>query len=89
MSLQSCPPSADNTMLAICYTCEALCYSAHRCCAVECSVACCAAQHTAIATLTVGTVGTYPNFEESSLTQVSDQGVGSTIGASGGGSREA
>ena len=32
---------------------EALCCSAHGCCAVECSVACCAAQHTAIATLTL------------------------------------
>ena len=39
-------------MLGIYYTCVALCYSAHGCCAVECGVACCAAQHTAIATLT-------------------------------------
>ena len=52
-SLQSYPPSVANTMLGICYTCEALCCSAHGCCAVECSVACCAAQHTAIATLTL------------------------------------
>ena len=48
-----CPPSVANTMLGICYTCEALCCSAHGCCAVECGVACCAAQHTAIATLTL------------------------------------
>ena len=53
MSLQSCPPSVANTMLGICYTCEALFYSAHGCCAVECGIACCAAQHTAIATLTL------------------------------------
>ena len=39
MSLQSCPPSAANTMLGIYYTCEALCCSAHGCCAVECGVA--------------------------------------------------
>ena len=53
ISVQSCPPSAANTMLGICYTCEALCCSAHGCCAVECGVAYCAAQHTAIATLTL------------------------------------
>ena len=39
-------------MLGICYTCEALCCNAHGCCAVECGVACCASQHTSIATLT-------------------------------------
>ena len=38
-------------MLGIYYTCEAFCYSAHGCCAVECSVACCTAQNTANATL--------------------------------------
>ena len=52
LSLQSCPPSIANTMLGICYTCVALCCSAHGCYAVECDVACCAAQHTAIVTLT-------------------------------------
>ena len=41
--LQSCPPSAATTMLSICYTCVVLCCSAHRCYAVECGVACCAA----------------------------------------------
>ena len=40
-------------MLGICYACEALCCSAYGCCAVKCGVACCTAQHTAIATLTV------------------------------------
>ena len=39
-------------MLGICYTCVALCCSAHGFCAVECSAACCAAQYTAIATIT-------------------------------------
>ena len=53
MSIPSCSPSATKTMLGICYTCEALCCSAHGCCAVECGVACWAAQHTAIATLIV------------------------------------
>ena len=53
MSLQSCPPSAANTILGIWYTCEALCCSALGCCAVERGVACCTAQHTAIATLTL------------------------------------
>ena len=38
-------------MLGIYYTCEALCCSAHGCCAVECGIACCATHHTAIATL--------------------------------------
>ena len=52
MSLPSYPPSAANTMLGIYYTCEALCCSAHRCCAVEWGVACCTAHHTAIAILT-------------------------------------
>ena len=52
ISLQSYPPSAANTTLGICYTCEALCCSAHGCCSVECGVACCTAQHTAISTLT-------------------------------------
>ena len=52
MSLESCPLSAANTTLGICYTCEALCCSTHGCCAVECTIACCVAQHTAIATLT-------------------------------------
>ena len=42
-------------MLGICYSCETLCCSAHGCCAVECGVACCAAHHTAIATLTLPT----------------------------------
>ena len=51
MSLQSCPPSAANTILGICYSCEALYCSAYGCCAVECDVACCTTQHTAIATL--------------------------------------
>ena len=40
-------------MLGIYYTSVVLCCSAHGCCAVECGVACCAAQHTAIATLTL------------------------------------
>ena len=53
LALQSCPPSAANTMLGICYTCVVLCCSAHGCCAMECGVACCTAQHTAIATLTL------------------------------------
>ena len=53
MSLPSCPQSAANTTVGICYTCEALCCSAHRCYAVECGVACCAAQHTASETLTL------------------------------------
>ena len=53
MSLQSCRPSAANTTLGICYTCVALCCSAHGCCAVECGVTYCAAQHPAIATLTL------------------------------------
>ena len=39
-------------MLGICYTCVALCCSAHGCHAVEYGVACCTAQHTAIAILT-------------------------------------
>ena len=52
MTLASCPLSASNTTLGMYYTCEALCCSAHGCCAVECSVAWYAAQHTAIATLT-------------------------------------
>ena len=51
--LQSCPPSAANTTLGICYTCVALCCSPHGCCAVECGAACCAAHNTAIATLTL------------------------------------
>ena len=50
-SLQSCPSSVANTMLGIYYTCVALCSRAHGCCAVECGIACCTAQHTAIATL--------------------------------------
>ena len=50
LSLLSCPPSAASTMLGICYTCVALCCSAHGCCAVECGIAYCTAQHTAIAT---------------------------------------
>ena len=45
-------------MLGICYTCVALWRSAHGCCAMECSIACCAAQHTAIATLTVRAIRT-------------------------------
>ena len=53
LSLQSCPLSAANTILGICYTCEELCCSAHGCCAVECGIACCAAQRTAIATFTI------------------------------------
>ena len=53
LSLKSCPPSVANTTLSICYTCVGLSCSAHGCCAVECSVACCAAQHTAITTLTL------------------------------------
>ena len=53
LSLQTCSPSVANAMLGICYTCVALCCSAHWCCAMECGVACCAAQHTAIATLTL------------------------------------
>ena len=53
MSIPSCPPSAANTMLGISYTYGALCCSAHGFCAVECGVACCTAQHTAIATLTL------------------------------------
>ena len=56
ISLPSCLPSAANTMLGIYYTCEALCCSEHGCCAVECSVACCTAQQTAIATLTISTM---------------------------------
>ena len=40
-------------MLGICYACVVLCCSAHGCCAVECGVACCAAQYTAIETLTL------------------------------------
>ena len=55
LSLQSCPPSAASTMLAIYYICVALCCSTHECCAVEYGVTCCAAQHTAIAALTFGT----------------------------------
>ena len=51
LSLKSCPPSVANTMLGICYTCVVLCCSAYGCCAVECGIAYCAAQHTAIATL--------------------------------------
>ena len=51
-------PSAANTTLGICYTCVVLCCSAHGCCAVECGVACCTAQHTAIATLTTNLVET-------------------------------
>ena len=43
MSLKSYPPSAANTMLGICYTCEVLYCSAYRCYAVDCGVACCAA----------------------------------------------
>ena len=43
-----------STMLGICYTCVALCCSAHGCCAVECSVACCTIQYTAITNLTIG-----------------------------------
>ena len=39
-------------MLGISCTYEALYCSAYGRCAVECSVACCAAQHTAVATLT-------------------------------------
>ena len=53
MFLQSGPPSASNTTLGIYYTCEVLCCSAHGCCAVEYCVACCVAQHKAIATLTL------------------------------------
>ena len=53
ISLQSCPLSAANTMLGVCYTCEVLCCTAHGCYAVVCGVACCAAQHTVIATLTL------------------------------------
>ena len=53
LPLKSCPTSAANTMLGICYTCVAFCCSVDGCCAVECSVAFCAAQHTAIATLTL------------------------------------
>ena len=53
LSLQSCPPSVANTTLGICYICVALCCSAHGYCAVEFSVACCAAKHTAIATSTL------------------------------------
>ena len=53
LSLQSCPPSAANTMLGIYYTYVALCCSAHGCCAVECGVACCTTQHKASATLTL------------------------------------
>ena len=55
LSLQSYPPSVANTMLGICYTFVAFCCSAHGCCGVKCGVACCASQHTAISTLTVGT----------------------------------
>ena len=55
LSLQSFPPSAANTMLGISYTYATLCCSAYGCCAVECSGACCTAQHTAIATLTIST----------------------------------
>ena len=54
MSLQSCPPSAANTMLGICYTYEAFCCGMHGCCVVECGIAYCATQHTAIATPTEG-----------------------------------
>ena len=39
LSLQSCPPRVSNTMLGICYTYVALCYSAHGCYAVECGIA--------------------------------------------------
>ena len=52
MSLQSFPPSVANTMLGICYTFVVLCCSVDGCYAVECGVACCIAQHTAIAALT-------------------------------------
>ena len=55
MSITSCAQSAANTRIGIYYTCEALCRSAHSCCAVECSAACLAAQYTAIATLTICT----------------------------------
>ena len=51
--LKSCPLNAANTMLGICYTCVVLCCSAHRCCTIECDISCCAAQSTAIATLTL------------------------------------
>ena len=57
MSLPICPSSAANIMLGICYTCEALCCIGHGCCAVECGVACCIAQHKAIATLTLPLLG--------------------------------
>ena len=60
MSLPSCPPSATNTSLAICYTCEALYYSSHECFAVECGIAYCTAQHTAIATLAANSVHADP-----------------------------
>ena len=39
------PQVVANTMLGICYTCEALCCSAHGCCAVEFGVACCCTAH--------------------------------------------
>ena len=56
MSLQNCPPSVANTMLGICYTCNVLYCNAHGYCAIECGVACCAAQHTATVTLTAMTL---------------------------------
>ena len=52
MFLPRCPPSIASTVLGMCYTSVALYFRAHGCCAVECGVACCAAQHGAIATFT-------------------------------------
>ena len=53
MSILSYPPSVANTTLGIYYTYEALFCGAYGCCVVDCGVACCAAQHTAVATLTL------------------------------------
>ena len=58
-------------MLGICYTCVALCCSAYGFYAVECGVARYAAQHTAIANLTVMKL----------MVQVSKEGIFSILQA--------